>query len=174
MSWSPEDVRNKLKKNSDGSYSPKSSTQTFTVRENRKPEGNRYELLVEPMGAVRMTKSDTWKLDINHPDPKKRQRVAVNKYFKYKRLLQAEAERVGLVLPEGNFRMIFYMSMPNSWSKKKKEEMAGNPHQQKSDIDNIIKGIFDSLLIEDKGVYDCRATKLWAYEGKITVLTNID
>ncbi len=174
MSWSPEDIRNKLKKNPDGSYSPKNSTQTFTVRENRKPEGNKYELLVEPMGAVRMTKSDTWKLDINHPDPKMRQRVAVNKYFKRKRLLQAEADRVGLVVPEGNFRIIFYAQMPDGWSKKKKEEMVGNPHQQRPDVDNYFKFFLDSLLEEDKKVYDCRVTKLWAYEGKITVLTNID
>ena len=62
----------------------------------------------------------------------------------------------------------FYIPMPESWSKKKKESMCGKPHQNKPDLDNILKFIMDTLLPEgDQNVHTIVAKKLWDYEGKI-------
>ena len=60
--------------------------------------------------------------------------------------------------------------MPKSWSKKKKAEYDGKPHQQKPDIDNYLKGYMDALLDEDCKVWrlgDVR--KIWGYEGALWV-----
>lgn len=63
--------------------------------------------------------------------------------------------------------IIFTLPMPKSWGKKKKAEMNGKPHQQRSDIDNLAKSVMDILLKEDSGVYQLIATKIWGYEGSI-------
>lgn len=46
----------------------------------------------------------------------------------------------------------------------------GQPHEQKPDIDNLVKGLLDALLKEDKGVHTIIASKSWAEHGSITVL----
>lgn len=47
--------------------------------------------------------------------------------------------------------------------------MSGKPHQQKPDIDNLVKSVLDALLIEDKNVYRVLAEKYWAEEGGIEI-----
>jgi Holliday junction resolvase RusA-like endonuclease len=59
--------------------------------------------------------------------------------------------------------------MPKSWSKAKKDEMRGGPHQQTPDKDNLEKAILDSLYENDSHVWDGWVTKLWADEGAIEV-----
>ena len=44
--------------------------------------------------------------------------------------------------------------------------MAGKPHQQKPDIDNILKGFMDCLLDEDKKVWNITANKYWMIGGQ--------
>ena len=44
---------------------------------------------IVPFPAPRMTKSDKWKTNPNHPDPLKRQRVPVTKYFAFKNKIQS-------------------------------------------------------------------------------------
>lgn len=124
---------------------------------------------IEPMGAVRMTKSDQWKLDPFHKDPKKRQRKPVTRYFKFKRDIKAQAEQNGFKLPENDFHAVFIVPMPHSWSQKKKNQMNGAPHKQKPDLDNMIKAVKDSLCDEDKSVWDYRLTKYWGVAGKIII-----
>lgn len=124
---------------------------------------------IEPMGAVRMTKSDQWKLDPFHKDPKKRQRKPVTRYFKFKRDIKAQAEQNGFKLPESEFHAVFIIPMPHSWSQKKKNQMNGAPHKQKPDLDNMIKAVKDSLCDEDKSVWDYRLTKYWGVAGKIII-----
>ena len=55
-----------------------------------------YLFDIIPMGAVRMTKSDTWKLNPNHADPKKRQRKSVTKYFEFKNNIKFQAEKMNI------------------------------------------------------------------------------
>lgn len=51
--------------------------------------------------------------------------------------------------------------MPASWSKKRKAEMAGRPHRQKPDRDNIDKAILDSLFDKDEGIAFGTTAKYW-------------
>lgn len=54
-----------------------------------------------------------------------------------------------------------YFEMPASWSKKRKAEMAGRPHRQKPDRDNVDKAILDSLFDDDAGVAFGTTAKYW-------------
>lgn len=123
---------------------------------------------VVPMGAVRMTKSDTWKLNPNHADPKKRQRPAVTKYFAFKTLLQLQAKSVNFELGKC-IDAVYLVPMPDSWSKKKKDAMNGMPCESKPDTDNITKAIKDTLRKEDGDIWWEKAEKRWAYKGSIII-----
>lgn len=124
---------------------------------------------IDPVSKPRMTQQDKWKTDPFHKDPKRRQRPAVTKYFNYKRTINILADGVKFKVPESGFHLIFYMPMPQSWSKKKKEEMNNKPHQQRPDKDNLEKAFLDALCEEDSYIWDSRVTKVWSYNGKIEV-----
>ena len=47
--------------------------------------------------------------------------------------------------------------------------MNGKPHQNKPDVDNICKGIFDSLCKDDSFIWDVRITKCWGVTGAVFV-----
>lgn len=64
----------------------------------------------------------------------------------------------------------FFMPMAKSWSKKKKKEMDGMPHQQKPDLDNLCKGVMDCLWEEDSHIHQIHAEKVWSTEGSIEIL----
>lgn len=120
---------------------------------------------IEPMGAPRTTRADAWK-----------KRPVILKYHAFRDAIQAEMKKVDL--GGGTWRDLdtlmvnFYLPMPKSWSKKKKEQMAGAMHQQKPDIDNLVKAVLDSIFRDGD---DCRvagvvARKFWiAGSGKITI-----
>ena len=63
----------------------------------------------------------------------------------------------------------FYIPMPKSWSKKKKALMHGTQHQQKPDIDNLLKAVLDATMKEDCTVWSICTHKRWAYEGAINI-----
>jgi Holliday junction resolvase RusA-like endonuclease len=115
---------------------------------------------VDPIGKPRMTSSDKWK-----------KRPATDRYWEMKDRLKLIAKGKNFVIPESGFHIIAYLPMPDSWSKKKKEEMDGKPHKAKPDGDNICKAIFDSLCEEDSYIWDFRMTKYWAYKGRIDIHT---
>lgn len=123
---------------------------------------------VIPCGAVRMTKSDTWKLNPNHPDPKKRQRPAVAKYFAFKTALKTQADEIGFVLSKC-LDAVYLIPMPESWSEKKKEKMNGMPCESRPDTDNITKSAKDALRKEDSDIWWEKAQKHWAYKGSIII-----
>jgi len=105
----------------------------------------------------RMTRSDTWK-----------KRPCVLKYWAFKDEINIQASEQGFRL--GNaYRVEFYVEMPKSWSKKKKAEMKGRPHQQRFDLDNLIKSINDCLMEEDSTIYYFVAVKRWAEESSIHI-----
>jgi Holliday junction resolvase RusA-like endonuclease len=121
-----------------------------------------------PCPAPRLSQSDKWKLDPNDPDPNKRQRKPVMKYFAYKNELLRQAAENGYKLTE-TLRMLVLVPMPKSWSNKKKEAMNNQPHKQRGDWDNYGKGFCDCLVGEDNFVWDARVVKLWAYKGQIII-----
>lgn len=114
-------------------------------------------LLVTPMGAVRQTKRDVWK-----------KRPVVERYHKFRDDLRSACESNNFIL-EDAFEIVFYIPMPKSWSKKKRDKMYMLPHDQKPDIDNLIKAVMDALKPDDKKVWKISAEKRWAFEGEINI-----
>jgi len=63
------------------------------------------------------------------------------------------------------------IKIPESWSKKKKQELNNTYCSNNSDIDNYIKAILDSLngvfFIDDRQVVEIFARKIYSNEGYI-------
>jgi Holliday junction resolvase RusA-like endonuclease len=127
-----------------------------------------FILDIIPNTAPRMTRSDQWKTDPNHPNPKQRQRLSVTRYFAYKNSVAKLCNEINLN-EFSTLDIIFFIPMPQSWSKKKKEKMNGMPHQSRPDIDNLSKAFMDSVMKEDSHVWSIRKEKRWAYFGSILI-----
>ena len=102
-----------------------------------------------------MTRADKWK-----------KRPSVLKFFAFRDAVRQELKRLFALQNNHymDFRSIeiaFYIPMPKSWSKKKKAEYDGKPHEQRPDLDNLIKAWNDCVLAEDSTVWRIHATKLW-------------
>ena len=110
---------------------------------------------ITPVPAPRMVKSDRWA-----------RRPCVIRYFKNR----DELRRLGFVFKPSGYTYVLVLPMPQSWSKKKREEMNGKPHTSRPDIDNMIKSLMDASFKEDSHVYQVSVTKIWGYEGKIIEL----
>jgi Holliday junction resolvase RusA-like endonuclease len=109
---------------------------------------------ITPVPKPRMTQRDKWK-----------RRPIVERYFAFR----DEIRLAGVRLPLAGAYVIFEIPMPKSWSKKKKKNMTGMPHQQKPDIDNYIKGLLDAVFEDDSKVWDIRAAKKWGPTGNIII-----
>ena len=118
------------------------------------------ELNINPCPKPRMTRADRWK-----------QRPIVLRYWDFCNELNKQAKKLDYK-PEDRVSLTFYIPMPKSWSKKKREQMLGKPHKQRPDIDNLAKAFLDALLQEDSHVYSLHADKYWANNGSIMVLTD--
>jgi Holliday junction resolvase RusA-like endonuclease len=110
-----------------------------------------------PIGKPRMTQRDKWK-----------RRPVVDAYYAFKDELNRQADKEYFVL-EDTLTIDFYLPMPVSWSKKKRAQMEGKPHQQKPDIDNLLKSIFDCLTDDDSFIHSITARKFWSAEGRIVI-----
>lgn len=72
--------------------------------------------------------------------------------------------------PTDELSLTFYIQMPDSWTEKKKAEMDGQKHQQKPDMDNLIKSFKDALYREDCRVWRYgEMKKLWSRTNGLTV-----
>ncbi|MBH2937751.1 RusA family crossover junction endodeoxyribonuclease [Serratia marcescens] len=107
-----------------------------------------------PVPKPRMTQRDRWAL-----------RPPVLRY----RAFCDEVRHNRISLPESGYHVTFVMPMPPSWSKKKRAEMVGKPHQQKPDADNLLKALMDAIYSEDCAVWDVRVTKRWGNAGEIII-----
>lgn len=76
---------------------------------------------------------------------------------------------LGIRLPESGYHVTFVIPMPKSWSKKKRAQHVGQPHQQKPDKDNLEKALLDAVFDEDSHVWDGRVTKIWGETGQIII-----
>lgn len=113
---------------------------------------------ITPIGKPRMVRSDSWT-----------GRKCVAKYWQYKEELNYAARELNYELKK-KLNIIFYLPMPESWSKKKKLKMNGKAHDSKPDCDNLLKAFMDCLLENDSKVYDVRIRKYWDYKGSIKVI----
>lgn len=109
---------------------------------------------VTPIGKPRMTRRDVWK-----------KRLIVQRYYVFKDELNLQARAMKYAVGEILF-ISFYLPMPDSWSKKKQALMAGTKHQQKPDIDNLLKGFMDALAVDDAYIWQVMASKYWSAVGE--------
>lgn len=125
-----------------------------------------YKIDIQPMGAVRMTNRGKF---VNK---------SAQRYLAYKDEIKRQISQqvhVEVLAYPVEVETVFYMPIPQSWSKKKQAAAINQPHRSKPDIDNILKGLFDSLngLIwkDDNLVSKVTATKVYGeYPGiKVTV-----
>jgi len=122
-----------------------------------------------PCPAPRMTKSDQWKTNPFHPDPKKRQRKCVTKYFQFKNDIAYLIKGSEHLYKNGVLNIVFVLEMPKSWNKKKRELMNMTEHKSRPDRDNLLKAIQDSIAVEDGYFWDGRTTKLWGEKNMIII-----
>jgi Holliday junction resolvase RusA-like endonuclease len=116
------------------------------------------KITTTPIGKPRMTQRDRWA-----------KRPVVLRYFAFcDEVRQQWQSHRGVQLPE-RIQLIFYLPMPSSWSKRKKEDMRSQPHQQRPDIDNLVKAVLDALYPDDSIVYAVQAEKYWDDKGAIMV-----
>ena len=108
---------------------------------------------IEPCAKPRMTKRDKWA-----------KRPCVMKY----RAFKDECNLKGLMIENMN-TVVFRIAMPKTWSKKKKIEMNETPHQQKPDIDNLLKAVMDAVLDDDSHISSISVYKIWAHQGSIEI-----
>ena len=64
-------------------------------------------------------------------------------------------------------QITFVLPMARSWTKKKKVAMNGIHHEQKPDLDNLCKSVFDVMYPDDSGIHTINARKIWGQDGKI-------
>ena len=108
-------------------------------------------LSIAPVSKPRMTRADRWK-----------KRQSVLKFFAFRDAVrQSSAWKTLELLDMDSFKIVFHVPMPKSWSKKKKTQYDGKPHQQTPDLDNFLKAWKDSVYEEDAIVWNVEATKLW-------------
>lgn len=119
---------------------------------------------VTPCPAPRMTRSDKWRIDPYHPNPKKRQRPVVTRYYEFKDAFKFYLKQNSITLTE-ELDITFILPLTDSWPKKKKAIHAGQKHQQRPDIDNMCKAIMDAEGVEDGFVHTIKANKVWGLVG---------
>lgn len=91
---------------------------------------------IEPMGAVRTTQRQKF------VDTRAKRYHEYKTYIAYHIATQVKPIPAGIPVIVNN--LTFYMPIPKSWSEAEKEKHRGQPHIKKPDIDNLIKGLFDS------------------------------
>ena len=119
---------------------------------------------INPQTHVRATQGDRifFKIPRDKLRPEGLKRLMrLERYNQYKIDLSALAKAKKFVPPEQGGHLIFYIPVPKSWKKYKKELMHNQLHQSTPDWDNLAKAFFDSLLSEDKQIADVRVTKKW-------------
>lgn len=109
---------------------------------------------VQPVAKPRMTRRDKWT-----------ERPPVMRYRAFKDHCLA----LGMQIPKQGAYIRFKIAMPKSWSKKKKEYHNGQPHEQKPDLDNLLKGLLD-IYPDDSGFWHFSGIeKRWSYKGAIEI-----
>jgi len=80
-----------------------------------------------------------------------------------------KVREAGVEISQQGAQIKFNLPMPRSWSNKKRAGMNGQPHQQKPDLDNLIKALLDAVHKEDCEIWSLSAEKRWAEVGSIEV-----
>lgn len=118
---------------------------------------DQIKIKVKPQGYKRMSRKSVWKY---------------KDYHDYMNTIRETCQKARFE-PGDALSLDFYIPMPKSWSKKKKAEMEFEPHQNRPDLDNLVKAVLDALFYQKKGgdscVYMLDAAKTWRYEGMVII-----
>lgn len=132
-------------------------------------ESSKIILNITPQTHVRATQGD--RIYFRIPRDKLRpaglkRLLRLERYNEYKIAVSALAKSKRYTTREQGEHITFYIPVSASWSKKKKAELHLQIHQEKPDIDNLLKAFFDSLMFEDKHIGDVRITKRWVNQER--------
>lgn len=124
----------------------------------------KYVFKITPQTNVRSTQGD--RIYFRIPRSKLRpaglkRLLRLERYNQYKIDLLALAKQQRFIHPEQGGHLIFYIPVPKTWKKYKKEQMHMQLHLSRPDWDNLAKAWCDSLMKEDKCIADIRVTKKW-------------
>jgi Holliday junction resolvase RusA-like endonuclease len=135
-------------------------------------------LNITPVSAIRTVQGD--RIFFRIPRDKLRpaglaRLLRIERYNNYKVSLLALAKQQRFTPAEQGMHITFYLPVPASWRKHKKERMHMILHGNRPDWDNLAKGFFDGLLAEDSKIADVRVTKKWVNQdhGYIEVVFGI-
>lgn len=112
-------------------------------------------LNLTPETHVRATQNDSIFFRIPRSDlfPSGLKRLMrLEKYNAYKEALRNEAHKKKFEIPTQGMSIKFFIPVPKSWRPWQKELMHLSLHQQKPDVDNLMKAVMDSLKSEDKNI----------------------
>lgn len=122
-----------------------------------KPNMKQIILPIAGMGAVRTTQAGKFS--------DKRYKV----YQVYKQALYALLASNGIKSCPAEFRITFVMPVFDSYTERQKQAKIGQPHTQKPDLDNLVKGFMDCFGKDDSGVHHIEMAKIWGEKGGIVL-----
>lgn len=115
---------------------------------------------IDPFPAVRVNWKN-WRFT-------KRAKEYYEKMNHLRLLIWSDKEKLIKLILSWDYRIYYYIKMPDSWSNKKKKEMNMEFHKWKPDIDNLYKATIDTLFYEteynDKEIFRIYCIKCRSYE----------
>lgn len=137
----------------------------------------KYRFDLTPVSAVRTVQGD--RIFFKIPKDKLRKdglnrRNRIEKYNNYKVSLLAIAKQIRFYPVEQGMHITFFLPVPKSLRTPQKLKLHMQLHRKRPDVDNILKGFLDGLLVEDNFIGDVRVTKRWVNQerGYIEVVFN--
>lgn len=138
----------------------------------------KYILEITPQTHVRATQGDRILFRIGkqklRPAGLKRL-LRLERYNEYKLSVSALAKQKKFEFPGYGASIKFFLPVPKTWKKYKKEQMHMRFNMARPDLDNLLKALKDSLLHEDKEIAHYEAAKYWVNQeqGWIEITTGI-
>lgn len=133
------------------------------------PQKKTIILKITPQTHIRSTIGDRilFRIPRNKLKPSGLRRLLrLERYNQYKLDVSALALQQKFTFPAIGASIKFFLPVPASWSKTKKAQMHNQYHMTRSDLDNMVKALFDSLMAEDKHIAHFEAAKYWINADK--------
>lgn len=119
----------------------------------------------KPCAAFRKTGECNHILSAGGRKRKKR----LERYNQYKVDVLELTNKAGFKMPTCGWSVYFYFPIPSSWTLAKRKQFHGQMKHSRPDIDNPLKGIFDSLSITDEVIAQLSGLgKFWVDTMTIT------
>jgi len=152
--WTPQQYRDHIAGPKKATPKPLFTPEVYAVT------SGELVIEIEPMGAPRTTRNSRF-------NPTKSN--AIDRYVATTTKIREDCALLGYKLG-AVLNVRFEISMPKSWSDKKRAQHAGRPHQSKPDLDNMIKLVMDAFKGDDSHVHTITARKIWATTGRIVII----